>query len=339
MAAHGALGRRVRAGLAIVLALTVAGACGRSGSKPKEPLATLRFGLLQAVDQLPFFVMQQQGFAARNGLRLVPTVLPGGVAVIKAIQQGAVDFGYPGSVPVLGAMAVGTIPTEATVVAATAFADGDHKAFAVVVGKGVIGWKDLAGRDIAVNQPGTIGAISVQLRLRAEGVGGARLVSIPFPNQGLAVADGTVAGAAMIDPYLAQSLLRGDGKVLDWIVGGGEPFPTFPISVVTVSMPLLRDQPARVKSLLRAHVQALRWINSHPEQAKALLIRRLGLTPEVGRGIHLLSFPSDARDDAAALERVRAAMASLDPRSVPSEGAAVFDERLLEQVLAEPAMR
>jgi ABC-type nitrate/sulfonate/bicarbonate transport system substrate-binding protein len=84
-------------GCAIVLGVV---GCGASPTRQAR-VYTIRFGLLQTVDQLPFYVMQAQGFAAAHGIKLVPQVVQSGPAEIAAVAAGKLDAAYPGSLPVL----------------------------------------------------------------------------------------------------------------------------------------------------------------------------------------------------------------------------------------------
>ncbi|PYM50889.1 MAG: hypothetical protein DME16_05785, partial [Candidatus Rokuibacteriota bacterium] len=70
--------------------------CGDGG----RPQVTLRTGVLQAQDYLPYFVMQDQGFDKRNGLRFVEQTFQGGAAVLAGLADGSLDAGpTAGSVP------------------------------------------------------------------------------------------------------------------------------------------------------------------------------------------------------------------------------------------------
>lgn len=331
--AHGAehLTRVVLGALAAALALVAA--C----SGPERPRASLqlRFGVLLAADQLPYFVIRAKGFDTAHGLSITETVLRGGPAVLAGLAAGTLDAGYPDSVPVLNASRAGLVPDAVTVVGAVAFTDPQHLALALVVGEGITGWSSLAGQAVAINQPDTIGDIAVRERLRQEGVTRTRFVSIASPNQGLAIAGGNVAAAAMMEPFITQSLLRGDGHVLDWIVGGGEPFPQSEEAVIAVSRAYRSAHPDAVKAFLRAHLDAVAWIQAHEREARDLFSQRLGLPSDIGRRMHLVRFARDARNDPALLGRTREVMVGLTPLPAPVSIGRLYDETLLDQVLAE----
>lgn len=311
--------------MAVVLA-----AC--TASPPVVAQHALRVGVIQAADQLPYWVMQEQGFARANGLELKPTTFSAGRDVISSIAAGKIDAGFPGTAPLLSAGADGTVPGSVVGVAAGAFADSNHKAIALLVGSKIRSWADLSGRDIAVNQPGSSVDVALRVRLKAEHVEGVRFVSIPFPNHGLAVAGGNVAGAALIEPYVTQSLLRKDGRVLDWLAGGGAPFPNFQLGASVFATHFVREHPDVVSAFIRAQLQAQRWIMNNDKDARAVLTKALGLTPEVGENLNLSRFSEDGRNDPVLLGQLQDALAGFDPgrRVVPVR--TLYDETLLSQI-------
>lgn len=199
------------AALAVVaaVALVAVAACGGPTSAPH---VTLRIGLLQTQGSLPYFVMQEQGFDRKNGLRFEETVYPGGETAIDAMVAGAIDMSPTvGTVPLLAAAQSGLVPDKVVAVATNYFADREHPGIGVLVAHSVQGWKDLEGKKIGISARNSIAGAAVGVRLMQEGVSGYSFVEIPFSNQGLAVAGGNVAAASMNEPYLTQSLLRGDG--------------------------------------------------------------------------------------------------------------------------------
>jgi NitT/TauT family transport system substrate-binding protein len=311
----------------VVVSAVMAGACD------VPPSHSLRFGVVPVQDWLPYWVMQEHELAARHGLQLTEIVYPSGGRLLEGIAAGEVDAGYAGTVPLLFAAQRGLLPEQAVVVAANNFADAEHRGLALLAGSGVTTWQDLAGQPIAVVGLNSLDDIPLRARLAREGVGDYSLVEIAFANKGLAVAGGTVAAAALSEPFLTQSLLRGDGRVLDWTVGG-PPLERAQYTALVFRTQLYREQPRAVQAFLRAHLQAVRWMHERPAGTRALLTRRMGLSPEVGEQINLLRWPADARNDPAALEEVQALMLGLGALEAPVTVRQLYDEALLDAVLA-----
>jgi NitT/TauT family transport system substrate-binding protein len=268
-------------GRAPLRALALIGFLAACSAPPTPtPQFTLRIGVYPVVAYQPYFVMQEQGFAKQNGLQLEEkTPFAGGAAVIEAMAAGSVDVGYIGSVPVLTAAQLGLIPGTVVPVAANDFADPDHQSVGVLAAPSINSWKDLEGQPIAVNSVDSIQGAAIKGRLQQEGVKDYTLVEISFANMGLAVAGGNVAAATMVEPFLTHSLSRGDGKLLGWIIGG-PPFERLEVTLIVFSADSYRNNPQAVKAFLRAHLQAVQWINQDPDAARSILTKRLALSED-----------------------------------------------------------
>ena len=82
--------------MAVAALLTVIVLASCSPSKP-EPQFKLRIGLFPVQDFLPYFVMQEQGFAKENGLQFEEKSYAGGAAIIEAMVVGLLDVGAVGN--------------------------------------------------------------------------------------------------------------------------------------------------------------------------------------------------------------------------------------------------
>jgi NitT/TauT family transport system substrate-binding protein len=302
------------------------------------PAVTVRVGFFSTQDFLPLFVIQEQALDRVHGLHLEAKSFAGGAGVIAAIVDGSIDLGaVVGTVPLLSAAERGLVPDTLVAVAANNFADGSHRAIGVIAAPAVRRWADLRGARLATNARDSITTAALAARLRLEGVSGYTFVEIPFANMGLAVAGGNVAAAGMNEPFLTQSLARGDGVLLDWIMGGGAPFARAQVGSIVVATDFLRQRPAAVTAYLRAHLRAVRWINANRESARAVLVRRLDLAPDVGSRMNLVRWPDDARHDPALLDEMQTALVDtgLLKARIPSQR--LYQETLLDQVLADRA--
>jgi len=314
-------------GLAVVLA-----AC--EGPPPAPPV-TIRIGVLRSQDSLPYFVMREQGLDKKYGLHLTETTLASGAAAIDAMVADVLDLSpVIATVPLLAAAERGLIPDKVVPVAASSFADREHRAAGILVANTVRGWKDLDEKKVGTNTRSSILTAAADSRLKREGVRGYAFVEIPIANLGLAVAGGNVAAITLSEPYLTQSLLRGDGKLLDWVIGG-PPFEQMEYSTIVFSAGFRRRNPEGVKAYLRAHLAAAKWINEYPAEARALLARQLNLSVEVAAKINLLRFPTDARTDPALLDRTQQVLLGAGLLKQPVDTRTLHDETLLLEVLKE----
>jgi len=318
--------------MAVLLALVSLPAC--SHPTPTQQV-TLRIGFLRLQGDLPYFVMQEQGFAKQHGLQFVETVYRSGPAIIEAMAAGAVDVGSDvGTVPILVAAERGLVPSTVVPVSAIYFSDPEHPLSALLVAPAVNSWQDLKGQQVAVNGKNTLSAAAIKGRLKQEGVHDATLVEMSFADMGLAVAGGNVAAAVMWEPWLTQSLLRGDGKLLGWIIGG-PPFESMEVTMIIFRVDFYRNNPQAVKAFLRAKLQAVAWINQHSDKARALLAKRVDLTQEVAQKVRLPRWSADARHDPALLESMQPLLVEIGLLKAPIPVHQLYDETLLDEVLAE----
>lgn len=148
------------------------------------------------------------------------------------------------------------------------------------------------------------------------------------------MAGGNIAAAAMNEPYLTQSLLHGDGKLLDWVVGGS-PFERTLFTSIGFGSEFHARNSNGVKAFLRAHLAAVRWISEHPDEAWRALARRLSLSEDVARKVNLLRWPLDARADPALLEAAQQVLVRAGLLEPNVDTRRLHDETLLAEVLKE----
>jgi sulfonate transport system substrate-binding protein len=287
-------------------------------------------GTLPSSEYLPQAVMTAKGFASGEGLKLISVPEAGGAAILEAVAQGVVDTGNPGTIPVIQAAARGRVPNEVLPVAATCFSDPQHPGTAVLVPPSVKSWQDLEGKPLAIRNQN---AAAMLIRLQDEGVRCGELVEIPFANMGLAVHDGSVAAAALIDPYLAQSLQRGDGRVLGYVIGG-PPFERFQLSMMVFRTRLARERPQLVVAYLRAYIRAIRWINRHPAEAERIQANQLNLDAAVVAKIIPPLWRDPPRNDPEILKALQEKLEALGWLQEPIPPERLFDESFLDAALS-----
>lgn len=328
---------KVRRLLGLALAGMLIVAFSLTACAPSQPAQqfTLRIGILGTQDSLPYLIMREQGIDKKFGLQFIETIYPSGAAIIDALAGGSLDVGATvGSTPVLTAAEQGLIPDKIIPAAANNFADPAHPGSGVLVAPDITKWQDLEGKQIAVVAVNSLQGVAIKGRLQQEGIKDYKLVEISFSNMGLAVAGGNVAAAAMAEPYVTQSLLRNDGKLLGWIIGG-PPFENMEFTMAVFSTSLYRDNPGAVKAYLRAHLEAVKWLNQHLDESRSILARRLSLSSEVSKNINLLRFPEDGRNDPALLDSMQPVMINTGMLKAPIPAVRLYDETLLNEVLKE----
>ena len=90
-----------------------------------------------------------------------------------------------------------------------------------------------------------------------------------------------------------------------------------------------------MKAFLHAQLQAVRWINQHPDEARSVLAKWLGLSQEVAQKVHLPRWSLDARHDPALLESMQPLLVEIGLLKAPIPVHQLYDETLLQEALAE----
>jgi NitT/TauT family transport system substrate-binding protein len=203
-----------------------------------------------------------------------------------------------------------------------------------VVANWVSDWKDLEGQSIGLPSKTSMIAGSAIGRLQQEGVTNYTLVEISVSNTGLAIASGNIAAGVVSEPYLTQSLLRKDGKLLDWVIGG-QPFEKIEYSAIVFSTSVVKNNPEVIKAYLRAHIKACRWMEKNPDAARIILGKYLSLTPDVVKNVKMMNWPTDMRNDPVLLESMQPILVDIGLLKAPIPASQLYDETLLNEVLAE----
>jgi NitT/TauT family transport system substrate-binding protein len=304
---------------------------------PAAPVQQLiiRVGTLAAPDSLPYYVILERGLDKKYGLQLVETPFPGGAAIIDALAADKLDVGVNvGTIPVFAAAQRDLIPGTIVPAAALDFADPEHPSIGVLVPPSVNNWKDLEGQTIAVNSVNSLNTASLKGRMQLEGIRDYKLTEIAFSNMGLSVADGNIGAATMVEPYLTQSLQRKDGKLLDWVIGR-PPMANIEYAMIVFSSAFYKSNPATVKAYLRAHLEAVNWIERNPDEARAILSRVRTIPLEVMNNIVMQRWSLDGRNDKVLLEDIQPLLINVGVLKEPIPVSRLYDETLLNEILAE----
>lgn len=319
---------------AMIAAATLTLALGGAGcSTPAKP-DTIRLGMFAATDMLPIYVMESQGIAARHRLVLQKSEpFAGGLPASEAIVRDEIDISYPGLVPLFALAAAGKIPSDIAIVGVNQTVTPEAPSAALLVGVDITRWSDLSGRQIGIHNTTSINAASFAARAKAEGVTDYEFVVLGFTDMGLAVRDGTVAGAVLEEPWTTQSLLRGDGRVLGW-TQGEPPLERVPLTAIAVRPELLAHSDVLAR-FLRAHLEAVRYIEDNPAQARSLFVTNLGVSPEVASRLNLKEWAVDARLDMAGVQEFQRILSEAGVTSPPVDPATFYTPGPLEAVLGK----
>lgn len=327
-----------------LVAMMMAGCSSAAGNAPEE-VTELRLGYFANVTHAPALVGLQEGLIedALGEVDVTTSVFNAGPAAIEALSAGAIDATYIGPNPSINTF-IQSGGESAHIVAGAATGGA-----ALVVRDGIDSAADLAGETIATPQLGNTQDVALRSWLADEGFetdtsGGGDVNVTPTENaQTLTLfQQGELDGAWLPEPWVSRLILDAGAHVL---VDEADLWPdgAFPTTVLLVRAEFLEEHPEVVKKLLRGHVDAVRWIEEHPDETAGVI--NDALEAETGKRL----------DDAVIARALEHVTFSVDPHAdtfetLVADGLAagtqkdgsidgLFDLRLLNGLLTDTGGR
>lgn len=271
-----------------VEATASADAAGEDESSDAEAVEEpLRVALLPILDVLPFYVAEQNGYFAEEGVTVQAVPVASAVEREQLMQAGEID----GMLNELHSTALNNREGRQVVSVMTArAASAEAPLFRVLAApeSGIASPADLAGVPVGISENTIIEYVTQRL-LEAEGVPAADVVPQPVPSipeRYQLLMEGQIDAATLPDP-LAQSAVE-DGAVL---VIDDSAHPEYAVSVLTFSADAVDNRTEDVRAFLRAWDRAAADINAAPEAYRALLLEKVQVPPNVQETYEVPPYP------------------------------------------------
>jgi len=273
--------RRGWLALGVLLPLLLAGCSGGSDGPRQDlgPAAELRLGFFANVTHAAALVaVQEDLFTKRLGdTKLTTQVFNAGPAAIEAIFGGAIDASYIGPNPAINAYVQSH--GEAIRIIAGATSGGA----ALVVRSEINSAEDLRGKTVATPQLGNTQDVALRAWLADHGLKtsktGSGDVTIQAGTENATTLQlfqaGQIDGAWLPEPWVTRLVQEAGAKVLV-DEKGLWPQGRFVTTHLIVATRFLEEHPQTVRALLQAHVDAIQWIGTHSDQAKADVNAQIG---------------------------------------------------------------
>jgi NitT/TauT family transport system substrate-binding protein len=207
-------------------AISLLAACGGTAAKTTDVAASssavpssapaapvkLTVGIIPISNMVPLVTAQKRGFFEEEGLTVETTAATGGVPLATALAAGkGVDIIYSNYLTAMQARVNGF---PLTIIADQNRAGNqapDSQQLIVKADGPIKSLADLRGKRIGVNALNNINALSVQVALEKGGLApkDVTFVAVPFPSMGDAIAKGSIAAAAQVEPFATR--LNGSG--------------------------------------------------------------------------------------------------------------------------------
>lgn len=251
---------------------------------------------------LPVWVAIEQGLDEERGVRLQEIETAGGANLYTPLVGGQADTAE--ILPALtlsyadqGVIGRGTgdmaVPPGLAVEA-----NEEHPATAIVVREGIDDVSELVGKTIATHNEVSGFYTLARATLADEGVeidnndpAAAHSTILPMGQMANALRLGKV-DAGVMDYYSAMAAVAdGAGEILMPVMGAGE-WDQYPYAMWAFNREFYEEQPEAVVNFFLVILDANAWIIENPDEAKRLLVERMG-TPEDLAKKFVDDFPMD----------------------------------------------
>ncbi|MDO8212362.1 ABC transporter substrate-binding protein [Conexibacter sp. CPCC 206217] len=301
-----------------------------NGAKASDRV--VKVGYLPITDATPLLVAHADGLYDRHGVDVPrPTLLRSWPALAEAFQGGAVD-----AVHILMPLALQLRFQRRF--PAKVIAWNHTNGSALTVRPQVVSVRELAGQTVAIPGWFSVHNIALQMILRAEGLtaivsGDAsrtaksvKLIVMAPPDMPPALAQGSIAGYIVADPFNAAAELSGIGKILRF---SGDVWRDHACCVVAVDERLLEERPDVAAGFVGAVVDAQRATREDPARAAATLTQQRYLPqpdPVVKWALTHDADPAYTRDAAITHPRWRERRIDFQGYPFPSYTAALIEQ-------------
>lgn len=237
---------------------------------------SVRMAFLQNdLHHLPLWVAQDAGFFEQEGVDVtIAGVFRAGPEIMTAFAAGALDMAYVGEAPATIAFARGN--TDIRLIAQV---NNEGSALVTAKNSPLNSVADLRGRTVAVPGNGSVQDFLLRRNLEKLGIaaGDVRIITIAPPEMNNALKNGQIDAYIAWQPYPARAVLADEGRIL---ADSANLWPGHPCCALIVHGGVERSD---ADAVLRAHVRAIDYIRSRPEEAVRCAVRHTGLEEAVVR--------------------------------------------------------
>ncbi|GAA5531968.1 ABC transporter substrate-binding protein [Deinococcus aluminii] len=240
-----------------------------------QTATTVRLGYFPNLTHAPALIGLERGTfqKALGNVKLDARSFVSGTTLMEAFAAGQLDIAYVGPGPAINAATRG-MPLQ--------FISGASEAGAVLVARkdsGIKTYKDLAGKRVAVPSLGNTQDISLRHILGEQGLkaqtdgGNVNVTPVPPADVLAAFAANRVDAALVPEPWGAALEAQGNGLVGNekTVWRGGQ----YPSTILIVNTKFAQANPGLVTAFLKAHADAVAFLNQKPAAAQAAVNNQL----------------------------------------------------------------
>lgn len=269
----------------LILFFQVCKPCDAAGSEDRS----LKVALLPILDSLPFHVAEEKGIFAERSLDVKMVPVASAIERDQLMQSDRID----GMLTEMNTTAVFNRDTvRIRIVRFARVAYPDYPLFRVLAApdSGIRTASDLKGVGIGIAKNTVIEYVTDRL-LEARGLKPEEIVkqSVPvIPERFQLLLQGRIKAAVLPDPLAKSAMVAGALEVV-----ADSEHPKYGVSVLAFRAETLKSKGDSVNSFLQAWDDAAAWINEHPEESRAVLLRRIPMPENVRSTYRVPPFPGN----------------------------------------------
>lgn len=259
----------------LILIITVGLLAGCAGQEAKQD-APIKFGVLPIIDNLPFWVAEERGYFAGEGVDVELVPFDSAMERDSAISAKQVD-GALGDILALAALNGGGVPVKAVAVGQGVTAEEGRFALLSAPGSGITQPEQLKNVEVAVSLNSIIEYVTDKLLLSQgfseEEIKKTAISKIPARLEALLT--GQVKAAVLPDPPAAIAELNGANLVLD------DTFENISQTIIYFRQDTLENKQEEVKALMKAYTRAVEDIQNEPGAFNHILTDKARVSREL----------------------------------------------------------
>lgn len=215
----------------------------------------------------PFYIAQEKGFFAEEGVEIELTIMESTPLKMGAFMAGQVD---------IVASTADEFPTYMRAGKPLKYilaVDNSNGGDGVVANKDIASIAGLKGRSVAFEE-GSVSQFFINALLRREGLSQSdvEMINMTATDAGLAFTAGRVDAAVTWEPHLSQGAATDHGKIL---VNSAET-PGLIVDVVAVLDSTAADHTAELQGFVRAWQRALDYLQTNPDESYQIMADGVG---------------------------------------------------------------
>ncbi|MCD1295909.1 ABC transporter substrate-binding protein [Methanocella sp. CWC-04] len=232
---------------------------------PLQTKDLVRVGYLPSDHDAPFFIAETKGYFDKYGINVEGQKFSAGPDIMKQISAGNLDMAVVGAPPVISYL---DKDPAARIIAPT---HSEGSGLIVKKGLGITSVAGLKGKKIAIPGPGSIQDVMLRKLLADNGISydkDVNVVTIPAGQMVDTMANGNIDAAIIWEPFVTMAVLNDVGEIL---LLSKDIMPGHPCCVVIASNEMIQKYPDSVRAYLKAHKDAVEFINANLNESAAIV--------------------------------------------------------------------